>query len=74
MEDIDHITEKTDKAKIAEWVRGAMERLHALVDEETRIQIMQNCGRNCADVDRKVIEKAKLRRKKFKSARDRHFL
>jgi hypothetical protein len=67
MEDSDHITEKTDKTKIAEWVRGAMGRLDAMVDEETKIQIMENCGRNCADVNMKVIERAKLRRKKFKS-------
>lgn len=67
MEGSEGITEKTDKLKMAEWVRGAMERLDAMVDEETKIQIMENCGRNCADVNKKVIERAKARRKKFKS-------
>ena len=67
MEDSDGITEKTDRTKIAKWVRGAMERLDAMVNEETKIQIMENCGHNCADVNKKVIERAKLRRKKFKS-------
>jgi len=67
MEGSDGITEKTDKRKIAEWVRGAMERLDAMVDGETKIQIMENCGRNCADVNKKVVERAKLRRKKFGS-------
>jgi len=68
MEGSDGITEKTDKTKIAKWVRGAMERLDAMVNEETKIQIMENCGHNCADVNKKVIERTKLRRKKFKSA------
>ena len=67
MEGSDGITEKIDKRKIAEWVRGAMERLDAMVDGETKIQIMENCGRNCADVNKKVVERAKLRRKKFGS-------
>ncbi len=67
MEGSDGITEKTDRTKIAKWVRGAMERLDAMVNEETKIQIMENCGHNCADVNKKVIERAKLRRKKFKS-------
>jgi predicted hydrocarbon binding protein len=68
MEDSDVITEKTDKTKVAEWVRGAMERLDALVGEETRIRIMENCGRDCAHVNKRVIDRAKLRRKKFNSA------
>ena len=67
MEGSEQITEKTDKRKIAKWVRGAMERLDALVDERTRVQIMQNCGYNCAKVNRRVIERAKVRRKKYKS-------
>jgi hypothetical protein len=67
MEGSEEITEKTDKRKIAEWVKGAMERLDTLVSEETKIQIMENCGRNCADVNKKVIERAKARRQKFKS-------
>jgi len=67
MEGSEEITEKTDKRKIAEWVKDAMRRLDALVDEKTRVQIMENCGYNCADVNRRVIERAKVRRKKFRS-------
>ena len=67
MEGSEQITEKTDKRKIAEWVKGAMERLDALVDERTRVQIMKNCGYNCAEVNRRVIERAVARRKKYKS-------
>ena len=61
------ITEKTDKKRTALWVQGAMQRLDALVDEKTRVQIMQNCGYNCAKKNHRVIERALNRRKKFGS-------
>jgi len=67
MKGSEEITEKTDKRKTAEWVKGAMERLDSLVDEKTRIQIMQNCGYNCADLNKRIIERAKVRRRKYKT-------
>jgi len=67
MQGSEEITEKTDKRKIAEWVKGAMGRLDASVGEKARVQIMENCGYNCAQVNRRTIERAKARRKKFKS-------
>ena len=51
------ITEKTSKRRIAGWVKGVMERLDTLVDEKSRIKIMENCGHNCAEVNRKVIDR-----------------
>jgi len=65
MEGSEQITEKTDKKKTAEWVKNAMEKLDALVDEKNRVQIMQNCGYNCAKKNSKVIERAVARRKKY---------
>jgi hypothetical protein len=65
MEGSDKITEKTSKRKISEWVKDAMERLDTFVDEKTRINIMENCGINCAQVNKRVIEKAKARRKMY---------
>lgn len=67
MEGSERITEKTDKRNIAEWVKTAMEKLDALVDEKTRVQIMQKCGYNCAKKNSKVIERAVARRKKYAS-------
>jgi hypothetical protein len=67
MEGSDQIAEKVDKKKIAQWVKGAMERLDASVDEKTRVQVMLNCGYNCANKNHRVIEKAVGRRKKFAS-------
>ena len=65
MEGSEQITEKTDKQKTAAWVKNAMETLDASVDEKTRVQIMQNCGYNCAQKNNKVIERAVARRKKY---------
>lgn len=67
MEGSEKLTAKSSKKEIALWAKGAMERLDALVDEGTRSQIMENCGYNCSDVNNRVIERAKARRKKFKS-------
>jgi hypothetical protein len=67
MKGSEKITETASKAEIAEWVKGAMERLDALVEERTRIQIMESCGYTCADVNNRVIEKAKARHRKCNS-------
>lgn len=67
MEGSDGILEKTDAKKKASWMKGAMERLDKLVDEETRFKIMENCGFNCAKMNKGAIEKAVARRKKVKT-------
>ena len=70
MEGSKQITEKTDSKKVAQWVRNAMERLDASVDEEPRVRVMQNCGYNCAEKNHRVIERAVERRKKHASTDD----
>jgi len=52
-----------DPTQKARWVKGAMERLDALVDERTRGQIMGYCGAMCAAVWTKNIEAAKVKLK-----------
>jgi len=70
MEGSEQLTEKTDKKKVAKWVKDALERLDDLVDEKTRVRVMQNCGYNCAKKNHKVIEGAVARRKKYNSTDD----
>jgi hypothetical protein len=70
MEGNEQISDKTDKQKIAQWVRGAIECLDASVDEKTRVQVMQNCGYNCAKKNHRVIERAVARRKKYSTTHD----
>lgn len=67
MEGSEGILEKTDAKKKATWMMGAMERLDKLVDEATRFRIMENCGYNCAKMNKGAIEEAVARRKKFKT-------
>jgi len=67
MEGSEELTERTDRRRIAEWVKGAMERLDTLTDEEIRIQIMENSGYSCAKVNRRLMDRAKARLKKFKT-------
>jgi hypothetical protein len=67
MEGSEALTEKTDKKKIAEWVKSAIAKMDLLVDEKTRVQIMENCGYNCATVNKKVIDRGKARRMKYKT-------
>lgn len=63
----EQISPSTSKIKIAKWVKEAIDKLDTLVDEKTRIKIMENCGYNCSIVNKRVMEKAKARRKKYKN-------
>jgi hypothetical protein len=65
MEGSEQISSSTSKSKIAKWVKEAMEKLDTQVDEKIRVQIMENCGYNCSVVNKRIIEKAKNRRKKY---------
>jgi hypothetical protein len=67
MEDSEKISQNTDKVKVAEWVKEAMNRLDKITDKKVRMQIMENCGYNCSAVNKGVIERAKARRKKYKT-------
>ncbi len=66
MQGSENLTQSSKKDNIALWVRDAINRLDSSVNEKTRIQIMEHCGCNCASINKKVIESAKTRRKKFK--------
>jgi len=57
MEGSEQITRQDDPAKTSEWVKQAIEKLDTLVDERTRIRIMEHCGYNCATINKDHIEK-----------------
>jgi hypothetical protein len=63
----ENITVKTDKKKTAQFMKEAMRKLDAAVDEKTRTQIMQSCGYSCAKKNHTLIDRAVARRKKFGS-------
>jgi len=66
MQGYENLTKSSSKEKISLWIRDAVRRLDSTIDHEMRVQIMEDCGRNCALVNKRVIESAKNRRKKFK--------
>ncbi len=64
----EQMTEQMDDSEeIARWVKGAMDRLDALVDERTRVQIMENCGYKCAETNSGAIDEAMARRRKYRT-------
>jgi hypothetical protein len=58
---------KASKDEVYEWIQGAIERFDNLVDENTRIKIMEQCGYNCAKMNENHIERMKKKREKFAS-------
>ena len=56
--------------EVAAWLRGAMDRMDALVDEATRMQIMENLGFNCAEVNSSHISRMVAKREKFATLED----
>jgi len=53
--------------EVAEWLKNTMNKLDTLIDEKIRIQIMENCGFNCAEINKNHIENTLAKREKFKT-------
>ena len=70
MEGSDDISEKGDKKRVAKFLQGAMENMDALVDEKTRVELMENCGYQCALQHGAMIQRALTKRRKFKTVDD----
>lgn len=56
---------KSSRAEMSTWLQSAMQRFDALVEEGTRNRIMQDCGYNCARVNKSTIERMGRKREKF---------
>jgi len=67
MEGREQVARTADKRRIADWIKGAVEKLDTLVDEKTRNKIMENCGYNCAKVHSAIMKRAKARCKRFET-------
>jgi hypothetical protein len=53
--------------EVSGWLKGAIDRLDALVDEETRVRIMEQMGFNCAEINRSHVEQSLAKRNKFET-------
>lgn len=67
MEGSEALKDSTNPEKAALWVKEAMERLDAAVDEQTRNQLMMSCGANCATINNRVVKAGVARREKYGS-------
>jgi hypothetical protein len=65
MEGSGKIAAFSDPEKIALWVKGAIDRLDAAVAQPQREQIMLACGYNCISLNKRPLEAARSRRRKF---------
>jgi predicted hydrocarbon binding protein len=66
LEGSEKLASVSDTKQIALWVKGAMERLDKLVANEIKTQVMEQCGRRCAEAS-ETIEIAVAKRKKYKN-------
>jgi len=61
----ERITASWKLERVAMWTKGAIERLDILVDEQTRRQIMANCGSACALAGQKKAMKTGAKRAQY---------
>jgi hypothetical protein len=67
LEGSEDLEASSDSERIAMWVKGAMERLDAAAGIKTRNAVMEQCGRNCAEVNHGTVDRVVAKRKKYKS-------
>ena len=49
------------------WLKNAIDKLGSLIDEPTRIRIMEACGTRCAEINKRAIDSFVRRRQKYQS-------
>jgi len=67
MEGVDRLSKSAKPEEVALWVKGAMDRMDAHLEEETRVRVMGLCGQDCAAANERAIEAAVKRRGKYGS-------
>jgi hypothetical protein len=67
MEGIENIKAGTDRTDVALWIKGAMERLDALIGEPAGRRVMERCGMSCARVNGRVVQQIASRRRQHQT-------
>jgi len=67
MEGIERLPKSAGPKEVALWVKGAVGRMDALLDEETRGRVMGLCGLDCAAANDRAVAAAVGRRGKYGS-------
>jgi hypothetical protein len=55
---------------LAVWVKGAVDRMDLFVPVETRGKVMEACGKNCSESNRRAIGAGLAKRRKHKTEED----
>lgn len=69
MEGVVELAGVSDEAKSL-WVKGAMERLDELLDEETAVKVMVGCGHACARINGVAVKMGVEKRMKYGSVEE----
>jgi hypothetical protein len=67
MEGVERLPKSVKPDEVATWVKGAMDRMDAILGEETRGRVMDLCGLDCAAANARVVTAAVSRRGKHGS-------
>jgi hypothetical protein len=66
-EKVVHIPASGSAQPLSLWLKDAVARLDSLIDEPTRIRIMETCGTRCAQINKRSIDAFVRRRQKYQS-------
>lgn len=69
MEGVEELTRVSDEAKSL-WVKGALERLDELLDEEIAAKVMVGCGHACARINGVAVKMGVEKRMRYGSVED----
>lgn len=64
MEERERLKPSVKDDALAAWVKGAVDRMDATLPEATRNEVMESCGRNCSEANRRVIDAGIAKRRK----------
>lgn len=70
LEGIEALGKNAKPESVALWCKGAIDRMDRLLDEESKVRIMNSLGHNCAEKNKRPIQAAARRRSRYKSLSD----
>jgi len=56
MDGRDALKSSVKDGELAVWVKGAVDRMDALLPDEKSNEVMESCGRSCIEANKRVLE------------------
>jgi hypothetical protein len=66
----EYITERSSPVRVAQFMKGAIERMDSVMSKEEKERVMAGCGADCAHANSQSIQQARQRRLKAASLSD----